>query len=123
MDPDELAALDFCYVTTTGRRSGHAHTIEIWFAAGEAGIYVLSGGGDNSDWVRNIRANPTVALRVGDRDMITKAHVVEDENEDQLARGLLVEKYTPRYDGDLSEWGRSALPVAIVFPPAESSPS
>jgi hypothetical protein len=22
----------FCYLTTTGRRTGRAHTIEIWFA-------------------------------------------------------------------------------------------
>ena len=29
----ELAALDFCYVTTTGRTTGKPHRIEIWFAA------------------------------------------------------------------------------------------
>jgi hypothetical protein len=26
---------------------------------------------------------------------------------------LLVEKYQPRYSGDLTEWGRTSLPVAI----------
>ncbi len=33
--PDDLKTLadeDFCYLTTTGRISGRAHTIEIWFA-------------------------------------------------------------------------------------------
>ena len=29
----ELAALDFCYLTTTGRTTGETHRIEIWFAA------------------------------------------------------------------------------------------
>jgi len=39
--------------------------------------------------------------------------VVEDGEEDALARRLLLEKYEPTYSGDLSEWGRTALPVAV----------
>lgn len=116
MDEQELEALDFCYLTTTGRRSGHPHTIEIWFGLDEDHVYLLSGGGDASDWVRNLRANPTVGLRLGDHDMIAKARVVDDPREDQLARSLLVEKYSPRYEGDLAEWGRTGLPVAIDLP-------
>jgi hypothetical protein len=27
-----LAKLDFCYLTTTGRKSGKPRTIEIWFS-------------------------------------------------------------------------------------------
>jgi hypothetical protein len=45
VDRDEVAALEFCYVTTKGRRSGSPHTIEIWFALREDTVYVLSGGG------------------------------------------------------------------------------
>ena len=37
-----------------------------------------------------------------------------DAREDSLARRLLLEKYAPpRYDGDLEDWGRDALPVAF----------
>ncbi len=115
MDDKELGALDFCYITTTGRKTGHPHTIEIWFAKHEDRVYVLSGGAERSDWVRNIAANPTVALHLGDRDLITKAYVIEDPAEDALARRLLVEKYTPRYQDDLTEWGETALPVAIEW--------
>jgi deazaflavin-dependent oxidoreductase (nitroreductase family) len=110
------ADLDYCYVTTTGRRTGSPHTIEIWFALNGDTVYMLSGGGDASDWVKNIRANPTVGLRLGDRDMICRARVVEDEHEDALARRLVLEKYAPRYADDLEEWGRTALPVAIELP-------
>jgi len=112
----ELSELDFCYVTTTGRASGRPHTIEIWFALHDGRVYMLSGGGDASDWVKNIRVNPTVGLRIGDRDMICRAHVVQDKEEDALARRLLVEKYQPRYTGDLEEWRRTSLPVAIELP-------
>lgn len=122
MDRDELAALDYCYVTTAGRKSGRPHTIEIWFALEGDRVYLLSGGGDASDWVRNIRVNPTVGLRVGDRDMIASARVVERPEEDALARRLLLQKYRPRYEGDLDEWGRTSLPVAIDLPPPPAEP-
>jgi deazaflavin-dependent oxidoreductase (nitroreductase family) len=115
----EPVDLDYCYVTTTGRRTGSPHTIEIWFALHGETVYLLSGGGDASDWVRNIRVDPTVGLRLGDRDMICRARIVEDEREDALARRLLLEKYASRYADDLGEWGRTALPVAIELPTAQ----
>jgi deazaflavin-dependent oxidoreductase (nitroreductase family) len=112
----ELAELDHCYVTTIGRRSGSPHTIEIWFALHEGRVYLLSGGADHSDWVKNIGEHPTVGLRIGDRDMIATATQVTDPEEDELARRLLVDKYRPRYAEDLSEWGRTALPIVIELP-------
>jgi hypothetical protein len=39
--------------------------------------------------------------------------VVEDEAEDALARRLLLDKYSANYSGDLSDWGRNALPIAV----------
>ena len=116
MDAAEPADLDYCYVTTTGRRSGNPHTIEIWFALHEGRVYLLSGGGEGSDWVKNLRVHPTVGLRMGDRDMICRAFVVQDGEEDQLARRLLLEKYAPRYSGDLIEWAGTAVAVAIELP-------
>jgi deazaflavin-dependent oxidoreductase (nitroreductase family) len=116
MNEAELADLDYCYVTTTGRNSGRPHTIEIWFALYEGRAYLLSGGGDQSDWVRNIRVNPTVGLRIGDRDFLARSYVVSDPEEDGLARDLLVGKYSSRYSGDLEEWRRTSLPIAIELP-------
>ncbi|HXF36878.1 MAG TPA: nitroreductase/quinone reductase family protein [Actinomycetota bacterium] len=113
---DDRADLDYCYLTTTGRRSGCPHTIEIWFALQGHRVYLLAGGGEGSDWVRNIRNDPTVGLRVGGEDFIAKARVVEDPEEDALARRLLLEKYGPRYPGDLDEWGRTAVPVVVELP-------
>jgi deazaflavin-dependent oxidoreductase (nitroreductase family) len=116
VDEAELAALDYCYVTTTGRRSGSPHTIEIWFALRGDRVFLLSGGADRSDWVKNLGEHPTVGLRIGDRDMIATAAPVIVPEEDELARRLLVEKYQPRYADDLSEWGRTALVIVIELP-------
>jgi deazaflavin-dependent oxidoreductase (nitroreductase family) len=115
-DDAEVREVDYCYVTTTGRVSGRPHTIEIWFALHGRRVYLLSGGGEASDWVRNIRTNPTVGLRLGDRDYLARAYVVEDPAEDELARSLLVEKYASRTTDDLEGWRRTSLPVAIELP-------
>lgn len=104
---------DYCYLTTRGRRTGRPHEIEIWFAARGRTVYLLSGGGDGSHWVRNLRAQPEVAVRIGDETHAGRGRVVEDVEEDGLARRLLVEKYQPRYRGSLETWGRTALPVAV----------
>src|SRR5215210_9326036 len=109
-----LAGEDFCYLTTTGRVTGRPHEIEIWFALvpERRTLYMLSGGGDRSDWVRNLRRTPEVTVRIADECFRGNARVVEEGEEDELARSLLVEKYegTP---GSLSNWRRTALPVAV----------
>ncbi len=110
----DLAGLDFCYLATTGRITGDRHEIEIWFALEGETVYLLSGGAARSDWVRNIVASSTVTLRIGDVERTTRARVVEPgTDEDAAARRLVVEKYAPRDRSDLTEWGRTSLPVAI----------
>jgi deazaflavin-dependent oxidoreductase (nitroreductase family) len=113
--PPDLCALadeDFCYLTTTGRVTGRPHTIEIWFAIEDLTLYMLSGGRDRSDWVKNLQRTPEVTVRIGDERFEGRARVVEDTEEDELARRLLVEKYESR-PGSLSNWRRTALPVAV----------
>jgi deazaflavin-dependent oxidoreductase (nitroreductase family) len=114
-DERPLGDLDYCYLTTTGRHTGSSHRIEIWFAIGDGDVYLLSGGGDRSDWVRNLMISPEVVLEIGDVKRTTKARVVTDPAEGAKARRLLAEKYRPRYRGDLTEWGQTSLPVAIAW--------
>jgi deazaflavin-dependent oxidoreductase (nitroreductase family) len=107
--------LDFCYLTTFGRVSGAPHEIEIWFALHEGTIYLLSGGGAGSDWVKNLIENPSVSLRLGAETRATTARVISTTDEDALARRLLVEKYRPRHSGELDDWGRIAMPIAAAW--------
>ena len=92
--------------------SGNPHTIEIWYGAEGDTLYLLSGGRDRSDWVKNLIADPSVQVRVGEVTYEATARVVETPDEDELARRLLLEKYSPR-NSDLEKWGRSSLPVAL----------
>jgi deazaflavin-dependent oxidoreductase (nitroreductase family) len=102
----------FCYLTTTGRVTGRPHEIEIWFAIEDLTLYMLSGARDRSDWVKNLQRTPEVTVRIAGECFKGDARVVEDPEEDELARRLLVEKYEHR-PGSLSNWRRTALPVAV----------
>jgi deazaflavin-dependent oxidoreductase (nitroreductase family) len=112
-DGRPLADLDYAYLTTTGRHTGRPHRIEIWFALVDGVVYFLSGGGDRSDWVRNLSVSPEVVLEIGDERRTRRARLVDDRDEDAVARGAVVSKYRPRYRGDLDEWGRTSLVVAV----------
>ena len=106
----------FCYITTTGRRTGRPHRIEIWFAAdpGTRTIYVLAGGRERADFVRNAMADPAVTVEIAGREVEATARVVEPGTpEDALARRLVLAKYQAPGRSDLEHWGGTALPVAF----------
>jgi deazaflavin-dependent oxidoreductase (nitroreductase family) len=110
-----LAREQFCYLTTIGRRTGKGHTIEIWFALSSTGktLYMLSGGRDRSDWVKNIVRNPAVEVRIADRVLGGRARVVEDPDEERTARRLVVAKYYGREQVRSTGWEAESLPVAV----------
>ena len=115
------AAEPYAYLTTIGRRSGRAHRIEIWFAIDDGRLYLMSGGRDRSDWVRNLRVNPQVTVELGRETRVGQARILAPgSNDDRLARELLVTKYA-RPDNDLKEWGRNSLPAVIEFPEDQAS--
>jgi deazaflavin-dependent oxidoreductase (nitroreductase family) len=109
----DAADQDCCYLTTTGRVSGEPREIEIWFGLAGATMYMLSGGGDRSNWVRNALREPAVTVRIGGVTQAGLARVVADRDEDGQARRLLFDKYSSRYGGDLENWRRTALPIAV----------
>jgi deazaflavin-dependent oxidoreductase (nitroreductase family) len=111
----ELADLDFCYVTTTGRSSGKPHRIEIWFAAHPERdtIFLLAGGRERADWVRNLVALPRCSVEIGDQTFVGDALVIEGTAGDELARTLVHDKYA--HGDDLASWRVTALPIAIAL--------
>ena len=107
----------FCYLTTLGRRTGRSHTIEIWFVVAGGSAYLMAGGRDRADWVRNLMADGAVTLRVGEQSWPGQGRVVEEGTpEDAEARRLMLAKYSTPGTGDLDSWGRSALVVALDVP-------
>jgi deazaflavin-dependent oxidoreductase (nitroreductase family) len=117
---EALAGEEYAYLTTTGRITGQPHEIEIWFAAHNQRLYLLSGGGERSDWVKNLRQESAVMLRLGGTTLRGRAQIIPPGSEDALARRLLAAKYEHWREGQpLSDWARTAKPVVIEV--AESS--
>lgn len=114
-EPDP-ASLPFGYLTTTGRVTGRSRRIEIWFALHDGVVYLLSGGRDAADWVRNIMVTPEVVFEIGAVRRLTSARVLDaGTDEDALARRLLLEKYGGGGE-NLEGWARTSLPVAVDWP-------
>lgn len=115
--PDILSDLskeDYCYLTTTGRKSGLPREIEIWFGINGNSLYLLSGGKDKSQWVKNLLANQNVTVRIAKHNFNGLTRIVSEEKEETMARQMLAEKYQGWKAGrPLSDWGRTALVVGI----------
>ena len=110
----KLSKEDYCYLTTTGRKSGLPREIEIWFGINGNSLYLLSGGGNQSQWVKNLLANPNVTVRIAKHNFNGLARIVSEEKEETTARHILAGKYQGWKEGkSMSDWGRTALVVGI----------
>ena len=91
---------DCCDVTTSGRRSGRPHEIEIWFGVIDDAMYLISGNGPTADWYRNAVENPKVAVRLGGDTRTGFARDVTDPDERRRVGDLMGKKYP--WEGDSS---------------------
>lgn len=124
---ERFATVPYCCLLTAGHRSGRPHEVEIWFGARGDTIYLLNGGGKRppgeSDWVRNLRADPLARLRIV--GVVFMAHArfpVPESAEDQEQRATIYAKYTGGGSGDLTGWRDTGLLVALDLTPAEGRP-
>ncbi|NND76014.1 MAG: nitroreductase family deazaflavin-dependent oxidoreductase [Ilumatobacter sp.] len=108
-----------CYVTTTGRRTGRPHEIEIWFGVLDGRLYLISGNGPTADWYLNLMAEPDVTVRIADETHGGRARVVEDPDERQRVGVLMGDKYVWGGDPDIGltyqAWKFDVPAVAIEF--------
>lgn len=76
-------------LTTTGRRSGQPRTAGVSFMPMGDNYIVFSGWGVQSDWYRNLLANPDVKLKVGKRTLrATAVPVADPERRRELMRQM-----------------------------------
>ena len=110
------AADSVCHLQTTGRSSGRPRTIELWFATDGERLYLLAGGRERAQWVRNLRVEPRVRVRIGGKTLNGVARVIEGEEREPIARHMLAAKYQGWSEGgQLSSWAAGALPVEVAF--------
>jgi deazaflavin-dependent oxidoreductase (nitroreductase family) len=109
---ESLADKQVLHLTTIGRVTGRPREIEIWFIVYQAKFYLFSEHREASGWVKNIRRNPNVSVRIGKSRIKAVARVLDYRTERLLwddVQAIAVRKY---------EWG-DGLPVEIT--PVEAS--
>jgi deazaflavin-dependent oxidoreductase (nitroreductase family) len=106
---------DYCYLTTRGRVTGKPHEIEIWFVVHENALYLMSGGGTNSDWVKNLLKEPNVSIRIAGQTFAALASILKDTMVESEVRMKMATKYNEMEGRGLSEWARTALVVKFSF--------
>src|SRR6516162_2768473 len=74
----------YLYLTTTGRVTGQAREIEIWFTE-HGGRFYLVAERENANFVRNIKSQPQVKVRISDAQFNAIARVVHNDREPELA--------------------------------------
>ncbi len=90
----------------------------MWFAADGPTLYLLAGGRDRADWVRNIWHDPDVQVRIAGVTYTGYGRNVEGTTDEGRARELLAAKYYGWQSGPLpNAWVREALPIAIDIEP------
>ena len=76
-----MSESEFLYLTTTGRRSGQPRQIEIWFTEHDGRYYLVAEHGERASWVQNLRTDPRVTVRVGERVFPASARVVDADTD------------------------------------------
>jgi hypothetical protein len=87
----------YLYFTTIGWKSGRDHEIEIWFTTEHGGcFYLIAETREKAHWVRNVRQEPRVRVRIEAERFESVERVVEPSAEPELTgrvRELAEAKY------------------------------
>lgn len=111
IDLSQFEKEEYCYLTTRGRKTGNPHEIEIWFVVYENSLYLMSGGMDKSDWVKNLLKEPNVTIRIAGQTFPATASLLEDKKVEPLIRMAMAIKYNEWEGESPSEWALTALVV------------
>ncbi|ASE16544.1 nitroreductase family deazaflavin-dependent oxidoreductase [Mycobacterium avium subsp. paratuberculosis] len=72
--------LPMTMLETTGRKSGKPRRTAVGGRVMDNQFWMVSEHGEHSDYVRNIKANPAVRVRVGGRWRTGTAHLLPDDD-------------------------------------------
>ena len=104
---------DMCLLTTTGRRSGKAHTVPLLYLRDTDALVVIAswgGRGYPPDWYLNLVDSPSAVVQVlGDRWPVTARTAGPEERAEWWPRALAA------YDGYAVYESRTDREIPVVF--------
>ena len=114
---ERLARSSELNITVTGRKSGRAISIPVWFASDDATLYLLPVKGSDTQWYKNVLKNPSLHIEAGGAEAALKAAPVTDPKQVSSVVERFRQKYGP---SDVKKY-YSKLDVAVLLNlPAQS---
>ena len=106
---DALARRREIDIGVTGRKSGRAISIPVWFVFEDGTLYLLPARGSDTQWYKNVLENPSIRIGAGAAAAELEAVPVTDP-----ARvSPVIEKFRAKY-GDDGVKLYSKLDVAVI---------
>jgi len=81
---ESVADQQVLYLTTVGRRTGLPREIEIWFVVWCERLYLFAETREAAGWVKNIRRNPEITVRIGEWHINARARVLDRHTDRKL---------------------------------------
>ena len=106
---DRLARYRELNITVTGRKSGRAISIPVWFVWDEDQLYLLPVTGSDTQWYKNVLKKPSIRIDARGAEAELKAVAVTEAT--QVA--AVVEKFRAKYGADVKKY-YSKFDVAVV---------
>jgi deazaflavin-dependent oxidoreductase (nitroreductase family) len=99
-------------VTVTGRKTGRAITIPVWFVSRDRVLWLLPVKGSETPWYQNLEKNPAITVDAGGVRRDLRARLLND----QEAVSEVVRQFREKYGPEEIERWYTLLDVAVQIP-------
>jgi deazaflavin-dependent oxidoreductase (nitroreductase family) len=107
---NRLSRLREITITVTGRKSGRAISMPVWFALEEGKLYLVPVTGSDTQWYKNVLSNPSIRVQAGGAEAELKVVPITDHKK----VASVVEKFRAKYGaGDVKKY-YSKFDVAVT---------
>ena len=107
---DRLSRYREITTTVTGRKSGRAIPIPVWFVLEDETLYLVPVQGSDTQWYKNVLKNPSIRIKAGGAEAEVRAVPVKDATQVKS----VVEKFRDKYGAKDVKKYYSKLDVAVL---------
>jgi deazaflavin-dependent oxidoreductase (nitroreductase family) len=88
-------------ITVTGRRTGRAITVPVWFVYGDGVLWLMPVYGSETQWFRNLEKDRAITIQAGEHRRDFRARLLKDAEAVNSVVRQFREKYTAE---DIKRW-------------------
>ena len=97
-------------ITVTGRKSGRAISIPVWFVLEDDTLYLVPVQGSDTQWYKNVLKNPSIRIKAGGAETEVRAVPLKDATQVKS----VVEKFRAKYGANDVKKYYSKFDVAVL---------